>query len=272
MSSHFPHLLFSLPLSLRVFQPCPAPLSFLSVGAAGRRGSGRGGRGSPVDSTSSSLRLWPGLALRATGVMPFWSLRSTHASCVQISTASFLLAVVLHWWEPDAVGGACSVTPLNKLEGSLVVALDLLFPWLFSCCCGGGREEKGRTRLSCQQTCSVRPNCPQIWKKTSCVQLEKDEGDPELTRRGFRKSYGAQAGWPSHPTIWRIFRPNGGHVSFLPALKPEGEAVLLQQGFCGAICGGHAVPSGSSPALASILRGAAGTRLRFSCAVWGLFH
>lgn len=185
----------------------------------------------------------------ATGVMPFWSLRSTHASCVLISTASFFLTVVLHWREPEAAGGACSVTPFNKLEGSLVVALDLFFSGLFSCCHGGGREEKGKTRLSCRRTCSVRPYCPRICKKTSCVQVEMDEGDPGLIRWGIRRSYGAHAGWPALPTIRRIFGPNGGQVSFLPALKPEGEAVLLQQGFRG----GHAGPSDSFPAPASIL-------------------
>jgi len=187
----------------------------------------------------------------ATGVMPRW--RSEHASCVRISTAAFLLTVVLHWWEPDAVGGDSSVTPLNKLAGSLVLALDLLSSWFFSSHRGGGEKGTGRASSSGRRTGLVRPCCPRIWEFVPYVQMEADIGDPELTRRWFRRNYGARAGWPVPSTTRRIFGPNGGQVSFLPALMPEWEAVLPQPGFCGAICGGHAGPSGPSPAPAVIL-------------------
>lgn len=169
-----------------------------------------------------------------------------HASSGRISTAWFLLAVVLHWWEPKAVGGASYVTPPNKLVGSLVMVLVLLFPWFLPSYRGGGEEGSGRASSSGRRTASVRLRCPRIWEFDPCTHKEPDTGDPELTRRWIWKGYGAHAGWPASSTIRRIL------VLFLPALVPQGEAALLQHGFCGAICGGHAGPSGTSPAPASI--------------------
>ena len=77
-----------------------------------------------------------------TGVMPMGCWRSSHPSCDWISTALLLLAAMLLWWEPDAVGGALLVTPLNKLVESPDLELDLFPPLFFLGCHGGGEKDK----------------------------------------------------------------------------------------------------------------------------------
>lgn len=203
--------------------------------------------------------------------MPMGCSRSTHAGCGWILTAALLLAAVLLWWEPDAVGGALLVTPLNKLVGSPDLELDLFPSLFFLGCHGGGGKEKGWRGSSFGRAILVRPwsfsSTAPVWKLWSSelpvvfnvvlLHLEV-EGRP--------------------PRVQRIFSAGSVNSSRPPCRKGGSHSTLTWQfqsllPVCHRQCCSHSsAPSGLVPGGGGIgpeLKLATRTRLLFSFVCWG---
>nr|AWK27964.1 freezing-induced protein 2 [Leymus chinensis] len=163
------------------------------------------------------------------------------------------------WWRKREGAGSAGIPP-NKLAAVPRVEADLvLFPLSLRSRGDGGEQgvriHHGFVPWRCASpdpSFRRRLYRPLIWRRTSGVDLEMDDGDHELNRRWFQRSHGAHGGWPvsSHdPSHLRAeWRPS----SFLLACVPNGRQFCTKMESAASYCGGLAGPSGPSPAPAKI--------------------
>lgn len=160
------------------------------------------------------------------------------------------------WWREVQDAGSGS-SPPNKLDLAQDLEVEVVLPLVF-CYCGDGGREGVRSCFDFLSWCcqTLDPSfqrwwCPPlIWRKASA--LEADDGDPDLRRRWFRRSYGACHGrsvFIDNPTYLLAERRP---FSFLLAKMPDGRQCCSKMESVVFYYRGLAGPSGLSPVPAMI--------------------